>query len=213
MKKDRLARPHTVLQKLCTQLVECSRCPERILFLDVETTGLDPYRDGITVIGWSFGGYARTLVRGMGSEPLREDLARAKFLVTFNGGRFDTKFLVREFSGIAFPRVHIDLMHLCRRVGLTGGQKAIERALGIDLRDDATRIDGATAIVLWRMYTQGDREALRRLIRYNRVDVAAMGAIIDEVIRRMNTRCDLSMSGVRFRDWAAPAGWCTLPSV
>ena len=85
MKKDRLARPHTVLQKLCTQLVECSRYPERILFLDVETTGLDPYRDVITVIGWSFGGYARTLVRGMGSEPLREDLARAKFLVTFNG--------------------------------------------------------------------------------------------------------------------------------
>lgn len=135
----------------------------------------------------------------------------ARFLVTFNGGRFDTRFVARYLPGITFPRVHIDLLYLCRSVGLSGGQKAIEKALRIDLRDDMTEITGLTAVRLWNQYLQGDQQALRRLILYNRSDVAAMGAILDEVIRRMNTRFGSSMIDVRFKDWSAPPGWRTLP--
>jgi len=190
--------------------LDCARYPERVLFLDVETTGLDPYYDEITVIGWSFGGCIKSMVKGTNSNLLRDDFQRAKFLVTFNGVRFDAKFVAQAFPGVTFPKVHIDLMYLCRDVGLTGGQKTIEKALGIDLRDEATRVDGLQAIELWHRYIHGDREALRTLILYNRVDVAAMGAILDEVIRRMKVQTDLSMCGVRFRDWSAPAGWRTL---
>ena len=192
------------------RLIECARYPERVLFLDVETTGLDPDHDEITVIGWSFGGCTRSMVRGANEDLLRNDFQQAKALVTFNGGRFDTKFVARAFPGITFPKVHIDLLQLCRRVGLNGGQKAIEKALGIDLRDEATRVDGLHAVELWHKYVHGDREALRTLVLYNRVDVAAMGAILDEVVRRISARIDLSMYGVRFRDWSAPEGWRTL---
>ncbi len=201
----------THLQKLYALLAECSRQPERVLFLDVETTGLDPSRHEITVIGWAFDGRARTMVKGSAPDVFREDLEDARFLVTFNGGRFDTRFVVRHFPGIAFPRGHIDLLHLCRSVGLSGGQKAIEKDLRIDLREDVTEVTGLTAVELWNRYLQGDHDALRRLIMYNRSDVAAMGAILDEVIRRMNARFGSSTSKVRFRDWSAPPGWRTLP--
>ena len=114
----------------------------------------------------------------------------------------------RAFPGI-LPKFTA-ISATCRRVGLTGGQKTIERALGIDLRDGRTRVDGLQAVELWHRYVHGDREALRTLVLYNRVDVAAMGAILDEVVRRINARTDLSVCGVRFRNWSAPAGWRTL---
>ena len=179
--------------------------------MDIETTGLDPYRDEFTVIGWAYGGHMNTLVKGMGSDPLREDIRRAKWLVTFNGLRFDTKFLTRAFPRMALPRVHFDLMKLCRRVGLTGGQKTIEHVLGIGPRDEATRLTGVEAVALWRRYIQGDGGALQRLILYNRADVAAMGAILDEIVQRMGAPLESSVKQVRFGDWSAPPGWQALP--
>lgn len=202
----------THLRKLCAQLAECSRHPEEVLFLDVETTGLDPSRHEITVIGWAFGGRARTIVNGAAPDLFREDLEHARFLVTFNGGRFDTRFVARYLPGIAFPRVHMDLLNLCRSVGVSGGQKAIEKAFQIDMREGVTEVSGLTAVSLWNQHLQGNQEALRRLILYNRSDIAAMGAILDEVVRRMNNRFGLPMTEVRFRDWSAPPGWRRLPT-
>lgn len=199
--------------KLRSQLVRCSRRPDRILFLDVETTGLSHRYDKITVIGWCFGGRATTRIAGQDTSSLRDDAARAAVLVTFNGGQFDLGFMRREFPEIVFPKIHIDLMHLCRRVGLTGGQKFVENTLGIDLRVNVSEVDGAGAVALWRKYTQGDGDAIRKLILYNRADVAAMGAILDEICERMNLKSESSFKEVRFRDWSAPLGWQTLSGV
>lgn len=206
----RSKRPRANLRDLRGRLSECVRYPERVLFLDIETTGLNPHNDEITVIGWSFDGCAKSMVKGTSSDRLRNDFQQAKSLVTFNGGRFDLKFLAQAFPEITFPKVHIDLMFFCRRVGLTGGQKTIEKSLGIDLRNDETRVDGLKAIEFWRRHIHGDRGALQTLVLYNRVDVAAMGAILDEVILRVSRQTNLSMRGVRFVDWSAPAGWRTL---
>ena len=133
--------------------------------------------------------------------------------MTFNGIRFDAKFIAQEFPEIVLPELHVDLMYLCRRVGLTGGQKAIENVLDLDFRDGLTNIDGAAAVLLWHRYVRGDLDALRTLIRYNRADIAAMGAILEEAVARLNTQMDLFLENVRFRDWSAPPGWRTLPRV
>ena len=212
-KKERSATPRPIRQKLRRQLTACADSPEGILFLDIETTGLSHYYDEITVIGWSFGGQAKTIIKGQDPRPLQEDAARAKALVTFNGIRFDAKFIAREFPEIVLPEPHVDLMYLCRRVGLTGGQKAIEKVLGIDFRDDSTNMDGAAAVVLWHRYVRGNQDALQNLIRYNRVDIAAMGAIFDEAVSRLSAQLELFSKNVRFRDWSAPQDWQTLPSV
>ena len=205
-------RSRPTLDKLKKQLVDCASFPEGVLFLDIETTGLSHYYDEITVIGWCFEGHAKTIVKGQNLRRLEEDAARAKFLVTFNGIRFDTKFIRREFPMITFPDAHIDLMYLCRRVGLTGGQKSIERELGIDFREELGDVNGAEAVVLWHRYIRGDLDALRKLIRYNRIDIAAMGAILDEAVSRICRQLDLFIK-TKFQDWSAPSGWKKLPRV
>lgn len=212
-KKNQSPRPYAVPRKLHRQLAACFSSPEHILFLDIETTGLSHYYDEITVIGWSLGGRAKTLVKGQDPKRLYDDMSRAKALVTFNGIRFDTRFIARDFSDIVFPETHIDLRYLCRRVGLKGGQKAIENTLDINLRGDLTDMDGAEAVLLWHRYVRGDLKALRKLIRYNRADIAATGAILDEVIVRMCPQLDMFTELVRFRDWSAPPSWQKLPRV
>ena len=130
--------------------------------------------------------------------------------MTFNGIRFDTKFIAKEFPHVRLPVTHIDLMYLCRRVGLKGGQKAIEKELNIRVRDDLADVDGAAAVVLWHRYMRGDTAALRKLIRYNRADIAAMGAILDLTVHRFAFHPDLFLEETSFRDWSAPEGWLDL---
>ncbi len=200
----------TIPPKLQEQLALCASFPDRVLFLDIETTGLSHYYDEITIVGWTFGGAVKTLVKGQDPSPLAEDAARAKALVTFNGIRFDTKFIAKEFPQVTLPDTHIDLMYLCRRVGLKGGQKAIEKELNIRVRDDLADVDGAAAVVLWHRYMRGDTAALQKLIRYNRADIAAMGAILDLTVPRFAFHPDLFLEETSFQDWSAPEGWLDL---
>ncbi|WP_287330655.1 ribonuclease H-like domain-containing protein [Mesorhizobium sp.] len=203
-------RPNLPL-RLKEQLNLCSQYPERVLFLDIETTGLSHHYDEITVIGWSIGGRASTMVKGDSHHRLREDARHALALVTFNGIRFDQRFIRQEFPDVAFPAHHIDLMYLCRRVGLTGGQKAIERELGLDLRGEIAEVDGFAAVLLWHRYLRGDVAALETLVRYNRADIAAMGAIFDHVVDRFQIEPDLFLQRSALREWAAPSGWMEIP--
>ena len=154
---------------------------------------------------------AQTLIRGQDIAPLRNDANAAAALVTFNGIRFDTRFLKKAYPDLELPALHLDLMYLCRRFGLKGGQKAIERSLGIDVRETVAEIDGAGAVLLWHQYLGGDIGALQRLIHYNRADIAAMGAIMDQVMGRLGDQIDLFQGNVRFRKWSAPQDWMRLP--
>ena len=85
------------------------------MFLDIETTGLSHFYDEITVVGWSFAGKMNTLVKGQNPGAFFDDAARARVLVTFNGIRFDTKFIFKELPGIRLPEDHLDLMYVCRQ--------------------------------------------------------------------------------------------------
>src|SRR5208282_3397125 len=59
--------------------------PNRVLFLDVETTGLSRYYDDVTLVGWLLDGVYRVYVAGDDPEFLLSDLRSASALVTFNG--------------------------------------------------------------------------------------------------------------------------------
>jgi predicted nuclease with RNAse H fold/dephospho-CoA kinase len=205
------ARSIKLSSVLRERLSFCRENAADLLFLDIETTGLSHYYDEITVIGWSFAGRVGTLVKGEDPSPFLRDAKRAKGLVTFNGIRFDARFLRQELAEIVLPELHIDLMYLCRRVGLTGGQKAIERTLNLKLRDDIEDVDGFAAVLLWHQYLRGDREALQRLIRYNRTDIAAMGKLFDEAVSRLMFADDLFSIGTSFFDYSAPRGWTEAP--
>ncbi|MEF8774066.1 MAG: ribonuclease H-like domain-containing protein, partial [Halobacteriales archaeon] len=113
---------------------------------------------------------------------LRRAFDAADVLVSFNGKRFDVPFLEREF-GLDVTTPHLDLLYPARRVGLTGGLKTIERAVGIDRDSD---VDGREAVALWHRYEAGDEAALDRLVRYNRLDAENLLALLDAVTDRLD---------------------------
>lgn len=101
------------------KLAICHEHPSRVLFLDIETTGLSHFYDEITIVGWAYSGKSGTFIKGQQPTRLHQVAQQAVAVVTFNGIRFDQRFLRDEFPDIRLPEAHIDLMYLCRRVGLT----------------------------------------------------------------------------------------------
>lgn len=153
--------------------------PQDVLFLDIETTGLSLYYDIITIVGWSLGKEYGVYINGHDDAPLRSALAKAKAIVTFNGIMFDVKFIKKHFEDIEIPAVHLDLRFFAKRVGLSGGQKAIEKIIGFERESDIEGMLGEAAPILWHKYRRGDQGAMKRLIEYNHADIEGMKWILD----------------------------------
>lgn len=198
-------------KRLYGELSLCVENPEKVLFLDIETTGLSHYYDEITIVGWTLGGESGTYIKGQSPLKMLAAVKRAATMITFNGIRFDQRFLKQEFPEIELPEVHIDLMYLCRRVKLTGGQKSIEKELNIVVREEINEVDGFAAVLLWHEYLRGNLNSLLKLIQYNRADIAAMGAILDIAIERLGFKHDLFGKHVTFLNWSRPSDLGELP--
>lgn len=162
-----------------------STFPDKTLFLDIETTGLSRYYDKITIIGWSLGKEYGVFIQGGSDDAFRRAISQAKAIVTFNGALFDLKFIRQEFVDMELPACHIDLRFLAKRVGLTGGQKAIEVELGVKRPHNLVDMAGEGAPVLWYKYRWGDIKALKKLIQYNHADIEGMKVIFDVVVGRL----------------------------
>ena len=148
--------------------------PRDTLFLDIETTGLSRYYDYITAIGWSIGAEYGFFVKGQEDTEFRQAIASSKIVVTFNGSLFDLPFIRHEFPDIRLPEVHVDLRFLSKRAGFTGGQKDLEKVLGIRRTGDVSTVTGEAAPLLWHRYRRGDNDSLRMLLRYNHADIRGM---------------------------------------
>jgi uncharacterized protein YprB with RNaseH-like and TPR domain len=153
-------------------------------FFDIETTGLNEHSSVVTTVSCHRDGETTTYVRGrdLTAEALREELAGADLLVSFNGKRFDVPFLAHQFD-VDVTTPHLDLMYPCRQVDMTGGLKAIEREVGIGRESD---VDGREAVRLWHRYEAGDEAALERLVRYNRLDAENLATLLDRVVERLD---------------------------
>ena len=161
---------------------------ESACFFDIETTGLDKQRNKVTTVSVYRNGESRTLVRGqdLTVENLRKEFHEASVIVSFNGKMFDRPFLEHNFD-LQIENPHIDLMHTCKRIGLSGGLKKIEQELGIDR--ELEDVDGREAVRLWKKYEKkGDEEALRKLVRYNQYDAENLQQLLETVHQRMRSR-------------------------
>jgi uncharacterized protein YprB with RNaseH-like and TPR domain len=146
---------------------------ESTVCLDIETNGLQPSSGGVvTVVGLYDGFDYKQLVRGenLTGENLNRELSRYKCLITFYGAAFDIPFISRSFGEVAFDMPHFDLCFAAKRLGMKGGLKKLEHELGI-VRDESVQgLDGYDAVKLWERARRGSREALERLVKYNRED-------------------------------------------
>ena len=160
----------------------------RTAFLDIETTSLSPYEGVVTVVGVHGGGASRSFVRGEDLEELPAYLRRFRLLVTFNGVRFDVPFLQVAFPQLIVPAVHIDLRFVLYRLGLAGGLKRIEAALGLGDRTGVEGLGGLDAVRLWEEFRRGNRSSLDRLVRYNLADTKNLEPLLRFAVRELEGR-------------------------
>jgi len=146
-------------------------------YLDIETTGLGGPEDHITTIALYDGKKVYHYVHGENLGDFGDDISRYDLLVTYNGKCFDVPFIKKNL-GIPITGVHIDLMHVMRSLGITGGLKGCERKLGLD-RKELEGVDGYFAVLLWHVYVKnGNKAALETLLAYNIEDVVNLETLM-----------------------------------
>jgi uncharacterized protein len=145
-------------------------------FLDIETTGLGPGCE-VTTVALSDGATVRHYVRGRNLDDFPRDVRDYPLLVTYNGKSFDVPILEAAF-GIRLPGAHVDLRHVLRSLGITGGPKGCERRLGLSRPDGLEDVDGSVAVLLWEEYRRGDARALEALLAYNVQDVLSLQTLV-----------------------------------
>ena len=151
-------------------------------YLDIETT----FDNTISLVGIHIPG--RDMVQIMGSQVTDVSIAQAlegiNTVVTFNGASFDLPY-IRRITGLDIKDMveHRDLLYVCRKRSLRGGLKRVEVLLGISRDSGIT--DGRVAPRLWQRWeNDGDEEALRVLLQYNKEDCVNL-EILEDILDRM----------------------------
>ena len=156
-------------------------------FLDIETTGLS-HHDDITVVGLFDGISTKMMIKDINLDfkGLSQELSRYKLFVSFNGSVFDMPFIERRYPGVLPKIPHFDLRFACKKIGLTGGLKKIEKELGVTRGKIVGNMDGGDAVRLWKMYkATGDDHYLNLLVEYNEEDVINLKGIADMVYGKL----------------------------
>ncbi len=174
-----------------------SEAGESAAYLDIETDGLQQGCK-VTVVGVHREGTTRTLVLGqdLTSEALSRTLAGCSMLVTFNGSAFDLPILQYHFPFSLPPVPHFDLKHGCRRIGLNGGLKSVERSVGIKRDHIVEYMAGEDAAFLWKLWERrGNKNALNLLKRYNEEDARNLVRLAEVVSGGLERRLEREASG------------------
>ena len=125
--RDAFAAEDSGVRQRIANMTE-SAALEQLMFMDIETTGLD--NSPLFLIGtmvWEAGGFEarQYLARNYAEEAavisfFRDACAARKLLVTFNGKSFDVPFIRLRATATRAPLpvelAHLDLLHECRRV-------------------------------------------------------------------------------------------------
>jgi uncharacterized protein YprB with RNaseH-like and TPR domain/predicted nuclease with RNAse H fold len=156
------------------------------VYLDIETTGLSPVFDMVTMVGLYDGRRYKVFVEGDNLQELPDRLRNYSVVITFNGAGFDLRFLRLAFPDLKLPPIHIDLRWITRKLGMKGGLKSVEAKLGLKRAEAVEDLTGYDATVLWARYLRGEKTALEQLIQYNTEDVVHLKAIMEIVYDRLH---------------------------
>ena len=169
---------------------------DNAVFLDIETTGLSPESGYITMVGILDSKGYKAFVHGENLEDLREALEQYDLVVTFNGAAFDLPYVERYFGKIFKDMAHIDLRFPLKKAGYTGGLKSIEKQLGLARPAALDELDGFDAVLMWRMWLNGDVGARDTLVRYNAEDVASLPLLSETVYNRLAAELPTNIVGL-----------------
>lgn len=153
-------------------------------FFDIETSG---YYSDVTVIGISDGFETKTFVKGvnMNREKIIEEINKYKLVLTFNGSSFDLP-VINKYYGF-YPEIpHIDLRHVCSKIGLNGGLKSIEHQLNIKRDAEVKTVTGSDAVIFWELWKRtNEKKYLELLVSYNREDCENLRPLANFAIKEL----------------------------
>jgi uncharacterized protein YprB with RNaseH-like and TPR domain len=159
----------------------------KAVYLDIETDSFGQ----VTVVGLYGRGTMTSLIRGdtLTDRRLCSELGQYDLLVTFCGMGFDVPMLRIQFPRLRLDQPHVDLCPLARTVGLRGGLKSIETAIGIARRNDLVGMDGSDAVRWWNRWRHSrDAGALERVLAYNEADCVNLEPLADWLYCRLAQR-------------------------
>ena len=169
----------------------------RVVFLDIETTGLS-LSSPITMVGIYDGVRVHSLIKGMGltRDNLQAILGKAGMIVTFNGASFDLPVIESQFPGVTPQVPHVDLRYPLRRLGYAGGLKRIEADLDIERDRRIAYMTGENAVYLWKLWEKhGRRNALDLLIEYNTEDCRNLKILADHTYNSLKRQTFDAVTG------------------
>ncbi|TFH31063.1 MAG: hypothetical protein E4G98_00835 [Promethearchaeota archaeon] len=149
----------------------------KILYLDVEMTGLDLEKDEITTIACYTSQEIRYFIKDVDLPEFVPFLNQFDAICTFDGEKGDLPFLNKAF-GIHITQIHFDLFQISRRLHLHGGLKDLEVRFNLS-REELSGITGELAIVLWDRYQEThEQKYLDTLVAYNIEDVLHLDSLL-----------------------------------
>lgn len=155
---------------------------DETVYLDIETSGWS-----ITCIGLYDGHNVKHFIKGinLNKKDFLSELYKHKIVITFNGSSFDIPMLNRYFNH-EIKLAHIDLRHVCSKIGLNGGLKSIERQLRIKRDKEVQSMLGNEAVYCWEMWQHtGKRKYLDLLIKYNTEDIVNLEPLAKFAISKL----------------------------
>jgi uncharacterized protein YprB with RNaseH-like and TPR domain len=172
--------------------------PKRVLYLDTETTGLSGGTGTVAfLVGLAHYDDAaesfvleQLLLRELGEEApmlelVRERIARASALVTFNGKAFDLPLLSARAIMNRLPpfpvRPHLDLLHVARRVHKGSIASCALKRIEEDVLGHVRFEDVAgqeIPLSYFHYLRSGDEGVLAGVVEHNKADVLAMIALV-----------------------------------
>lgn len=141
------------------------------VFLDIETTGLQPHHPPITA-ATLHDQNLQLFVHKLNLHTLPSFLKRARLVVTYHGRKFDLPRLRRHLK-LPITFHHIDLAPIARALGLGPGLKAALRQLGWTWPPQLPQA-GAEIPTLWNQFCAGSPQALQTILLYNAYDTAVL---------------------------------------
>lgn len=164
---------------------------ESLSYFDIETSGLN-YDSYITLIVCYHKGRLYQFVKNENLEEFLDLLTEVELLVSFNGASFDVPWIRNYFHIPTLPCPHIDLRWICKRIGLEGGLKFIEKNLEIKRPYDLIGVDGFEAVLLWDKWDYwSDEDAKEKLIRYCSADVLSLKVVASKVLQKFGVQVDV----------------------